>query len=167
MPVLPLDCHLPTQYTTHTITLQQWTNNKTNKGYKQLIYIHISCKCDTNHAGHFTLDAHASRPVACLPLSVILQIRLMIQYIPRNMHTVFALLCFVVVIHWLISPYPSGLLHWHCGNLTIAPVPAKQPWWIWINTSCEFIMNDCITTTKQSTTKPCAYFLGYTVHQHW
>ena len=86
-----------------------------------------------------------------------------IQYIPRNMHTVFALLCLVVVIHWLIFPYPSGLLHWHCGNLTIAPVPAKQPWWIWINTSCEFIMNDCITTTKQSTTKPCAYFLGYTV----
>ena len=25
-------------------------------------------------------------------------------------------------------------------------------------------MNDCITTKKQSTTKPCAYFLGYTVH---
>ena len=89
-----------------------------------------------------------------------------LQYIPRNMHTVFALLCFVVVIHWLIFPYPSGLLHWHCGNLTIAPVPAKQPWWIWINTSCEFIMNDCITTTKQSTTKPCAYFLGYTVCHH-
>ena len=88
---------------------------------------------------------------------------LLIQYIPRNMQTVFALLCFVVVIHWLIFPYPSGLLHWHCGNLTIAPVPAKQPWWIWINTSCEFIMNDCVTTTKQSTTKPCAYFLGYTV----
>ena len=82
------------------------------------------------------------------------------------MHTVFALLCFVVVIYWLIFPYPTGLLHWHCGNLTIAPVPAKQPWWIWINTSCEFIMNDCISTTKQSTTKPCAYFLGYTVYIH-
>ena len=92
-----------------------------------------------------------------------LRVVISLQYIPRNMHTVFALLCFVVVIHWLIFPYPSGLLHWHCGNLTIAPVPAKQPWWIWINTSCEFIMNDCITTTKQSTTKPCAYFLGYTV----
>ena len=88
-----------------------------------------------------------------------------LQYIPRNMHTDFALLCFVVVIHWLIFPYPSGLLHWHLGNLTIAPVPAKQPWWIWINTSCEFIMNDCITTTKQSTTKPCAYFFGYTVNR--
>ena len=86
-------------------------------------------------------------------------IQLNIQYIPRNMHTVFALLCFVMFIHWLIFPHPSGLLHWHCGNLTIAPVPAKQPWWIWINTSCEFIMNDCITTTK-----PCAYFLGYTVN---
>ena len=91
-------------------------------------------------------------------------LKISIQYIPRNMHTVFALLCFVVVIHWLIFPYPSGLLHWHCGNLMIAPVPAKQPWWIWINNSCEFIMNDCITTTKQSTTKPCAYFSGYTVH---
>ena len=86
-----------------------------------------------------------------------------LQYIPRNMHTVFALLCFAVVIHRLIFPYPSGLLHWHYGNLTIAPVPAKQPRWIWINTSCEFIMNDCITTTKQSTTKPCAYSMGYTV----
>ena len=91
-----------------------------------------------------------------------------LQYIPRNMHTVFALLCFVVVIYWLIFPHPSGLLHWHCGNLTIAPVPAKQPWWIWINTSCEFILNDYITTTKQSTTKPCAYFLGYIVLPwHW
>ena len=92
------------------------------------------------------------------------------QFVPCREFTVypkkyahgFWLLCFVVVIHWLIFPYPSGLLHWHCGNLTIAPVPAKQPWWIWINTSFEFIMNDYITTTKHSTTKPCAYFLGYT-----
>ena len=90
-----------------------------------------------------------------------------LQYIPRNMHTVFALLCFVVVIHWLIFRYPSGLLHWHYGNPAIAPVPAKQPWWIWIDTSCEFIMSDCITTTKQSTTKPCVYFLGYTVCLHF
>ena len=73
--------------------------------------------------------------------------------------------------------YPKKYAHGFCfavlccgytltDFLTIAPVPAKQPWLIWINTSCEFIMNDCITTTKQSTTKPCAYFLGYTV-QGW
>ena len=107
-----------------------------------------------------------SKPSAALPRVLFadkIPIMNLIQYILRNMHTVFALLCFVVVIHWLIFPYPSGLLHWHCCNLTIAPVPAKQPWWIWINTSCEFIMNDCTTTTRQSTTKPCAYFLGYTV----
>ena len=90
-------------------------------------------------------------------------VRAHLQYIPRNMHTVCALLCFVVVIRWLIFPYPPGLLRWHCGNLTIAPVPAKQPWWIWINTSCEIFMIDYITKTKQSTTKPCAYLLGYTV----
>ena len=99
----------------------------------------------------------------CITELWLLSSRTNIQYIPRNMHTVFALLCFVVIKHWLIFPYQSALLHWHCGNLTIAPVPAKQPWWKWINISCELIMNDCITTTKQSTTKPCAYFLGYTI----
>ena len=83
--------------------------------------------------------------------------------ISQEICTRFLLCCALLWLYILIFPYPSGLLHWHCGNLTIAPVPAKQPWWIWINTSCEFIMNDCITTTKQSTTKPCAYFLGYTV----
>ena len=105
-------------------------------------------------------------PRSFIIIGVFRSIPTSVQYIPRHMHTVFALLCFVVVIHWLIYPYPSGLLHWHCGNLTIAPVPAKQPWWIWINTSFEFIMIDYITTTKQSTTKPCAYFLGYTVAFH-
>ena len=99
----------------------------------------------------------------CVVYKVLSVTHVKLQYIPRNMHTDFDLLCFVVVIHWLIFPYPSGLLHLYCGNLTIAPVPAKQPWWIWINISCEFIMNDCITTTKQITTNPCAYFLGYTV----
>ena len=84
--------------------------------------------------------------------------------ISQEICTRFLLCCALLwlYIDWFF-PYPSGLLHWHCGNLTIAPMPAKQPWWIWINTSCEFIMNDCITRTKQSTTKPCAYFLGYTV----
>ena len=116
----------------------------------------------------YTLASSAWSRQNAKPLTVIRTViscyDVILQYIPRNMHAVFALLCFVVVVHWLIFPYPSGLLHWHCGNLTTAPVPAKQPWWIWINTSCEFIMNDRITTTKQSTTKPCAYFLGYTVN---
>ena len=137
-------CRIADPYVTHNYSrLQQtsdgqWQKHGIHSCMKRLIYC------------HFPSDV-------CCYMSV--------QYIPRNMHTVFALLCFVVVIHGLIFPYPSGLLHWHCGNLTIAPVPARQPWWIWINTSCEFIMNDCITTTKQSTTKPCAHFLRYTVYQ--
>ena len=32
-------------------------------------------------------------------------------------------------------PYPSGLFHRHWGNHMIAPLPVKQPWWIWINTN--------------------------------
>ena len=121
------------------------------------------CVIYTKNVWHLTGHYHKRQTLHLWVISI----TCFIQYIPRNMHTVFALLCFVVVIHWLIFLYPSGLLHWHLGNLTIAPVPAKQPWWIWINTSCEFVMNDCITTTKQSTTKPCAYFLGYTICQPW
>ena len=121
------------------------------------------CPCYVWCRGLTTCLLHVGPPFGNRFCKHQLGCRFDIQYIPRNMYTVFALLCFVVVIHWLIFPYPSGLLHWHCGNITIAPMPAKQPWRIWINTSCEFIMNDCITTTKQSTTKPCAYFLGYTV----
>ena len=78
--------------------------------------------------------------------------------ISQEICTRFLLCC---VLLWL---YIDWFSHIHQAYLTIAPVPAKQPWWIWINASCEFIMNDCITTTKQSTTKPCAYFLVYTVH---
>ena len=73
----------------------------------------------------------------------------------------FAVLCCgYTMTDFPISIRLTSLALWQSND---CPVPAKRPWWIWINTSCEFIMNDCITTTKQSTTKPCASFLGYTV----
>ena len=66
MPVLPLACHLP-HNTPHIPS--RYNNEQTTKQTKAInnsyIYINISCKCDTNRAGHFTLDAYASRPVAC------------------------------------------------------------------------------------------------------
>ena len=69
MPVLFLDCHLP-HNTPHRPS--RYNNEQTTKQTKAInnsyIYIHISCKCDTNRAGHFTLDAYASRPVACILL---------------------------------------------------------------------------------------------------
>ena len=162
-------------FTWHVLRIWQ-PENFSREIVKQWLYINdsINSKRSYFHFHLYVITVYRVTTIGTdIPVSYLRQVtavlfrtgypRFQIQYIPRNMHTVFALLCFVVVIHWLIFPYPSGLLHWHCGNLTIAPVPAKQPWWIWINTSCEFIMNDCITTTKQSTTKPCAYFLGYTV----
>ena len=62
---------LATQYTTYTRPIpSRYNNEQTTKQTKAInnsyIYINISCKCDTNRAGHFTLDAYASRPVACL-----------------------------------------------------------------------------------------------------
>ena len=114
---------------------------------QQLPYRKMNFKMSSAKRQHFFLSRSHNADL----IIYLFSFRIHLEYIPRNMHTVFALLCFVVVLHWLIFPYPWGLLHWHCGNLTIAPVPAKQPWWIWTNTSCEFIMNDRITTTKQST----------------
>ena len=66
MPVLSLACHL-----SHNAPHIPWRYNyeQTTKQTKAInnsyIYINISCKCDTNRAGHLTLDAYASRPVAC------------------------------------------------------------------------------------------------------
>ena len=63
----------------------------------------------------------------------------------------------------------SGLLHWHWGNHMIAPVPVKQPWKMSFNlshvSSKKSSKNNAITTTKRSTTKPGAFFMGYTLDQ--
>ena len=53
----------------------------------------------------------------------------------------FVLLCFVWDMLYvsgrrcdaLIYPYCSGLLHWHWGNRTIAPVPVKLPLRKWVD----------------------------------
>ena len=74
---------------------------------------------------------------------------------------VAVLCCGYTLTDFPISIRLTSLSLWQSNDW---PSASKQPWWIWINTSCEFIMNDCITTTKQSTTKPCAYFLGYTAY---
>ena len=71
------------------------------------------------------------------------------------------------VVAWLdigwFNPYPSGLLYWHEGSLMIAPVLVKQPRSLWLK--CYLNPFRAHTTTrKQSTTKPCLYFMGYTEH---
>ena len=75
----------------------------------------------------------------------------------------FAVLCCgYTLTDFPISIRLTSLALWQSNDYP----SASKAWWIWINTSCEFITNDCITTTKQSTTTPCAYFLGYTVQPH-
>ena len=50
------------------------------------------------------------------------------------MHTVFALLCFVVVIHWLIFPYPSGLLKSNdCPSASKATLMNMDKYFMWIH----------------------------------
>ena len=130
-------CHLPTQYTTDTITLQLWTNNKTNISYKQLLYIHISCKCDTNRAGHFTLDAHASRPVACHSCCR--------QAITAHSENYYCALCLNFVVSYCRWPEDytlnPGSLHNTFGNHMNSSKPAKHSPNIWVNQPYEFTGN--------------------------
>ena len=62
-----------------------------------------------------------------------------LQYIPRNMHTVFALLCFVVVIHWLIfslSIRLTSLALWQsndCPNASKATLMNMDKYFMWIH----------------------------------
>ena len=94
----------------------------------------------TTHTSHLKIyllglvesvnDIHQDKNAkdACLFVSEVTYI----QYIARNMHTVFcrALLFYGhVMVHneftWSINPYSSGLLCWHWGNRYIAKVPVK------------------------------------------
>ena len=74
--------------------------------------------------------------------------------------------CFAVLCcRYTLTDFPisirlTSLALWQSND---CPSASKATLMNMENTSCEFIMNDCISTTKQSTTKPCAYFLGYTV----
>ena len=70
-----------------------------------------------------------------------------IQYFPRNMHTILALLCFSVVWCQSVLPISFRVTSQALGQ-SIAPVPVKQPWRIWVNSSHEYICIDDIATTK-------------------
>ena len=62
-----------------------------------------------------------------------------VQYIPRNMHMVFALLCFVVVVHWLIFPISirlTSLALWQsndCPSASKATLMNMDKYFMWIH----------------------------------
>ena len=62
-------------------------------------------------------------------------------------------LCLDVVWQWFY-PYTSGLLHWRWDNLSIATMPVKQAWRIWVNGSLESAMNPWYDHNKTKPNKP-------------
>ena len=90
-----------------------------------------------------------------------------VQYIPRNMHTVFALLCFVVVIHWLIFPISIRLTSLALGQSNDCPSASKatlmnmDKYFMWIH--YERLHNH----NKAKHNKTVCIFLGiYCTHTH-
>ena len=103
-------------HTYHQVTVMN--KQQKNKGYKQL-NIHISCKCDTNRAGHFTLDAHASRPVAChfiLPNVCVLHTHMIIHITCESSCSTNAHHDYVTTLPWGCSwdhyMLPPGIILW-------------------------------------------------------
>ena len=129
MPVLSLACHLP-----HNAPHIPWRYNyeQTTKQTKVInnsyIYINISCKCDTNRAGHLTLDAYASRPVACQQIYCLLRWDLYWKFDDRcnfELTKVILFFCHYRWNHWisilrilgekkLREKKPSWLYSWYC-----------------------------------------------------
>ena len=87
--------HIPSCYINEQTTKQKSINS----------YIHISCKCDTNHAGHFTLDAHASRPVACSDTAVPTQNHQFDDGLPFDQRQVY-------------SPWKTAIYYMRCTSDT-------------------------------------------------
>ena len=69
--------------------------------------------------------------------------------------------CGYAIVHneftWSIYPYSSGCF---AGTGAIVRLPQCQ----WSKPDGYGKISQCITTTKHSKAKTCAYFLGYTVH---
>ena len=85
-----------------------------NNLFLMLIFIRFSFCISRNPFGRHYLAAILS---------------LYVQYIPRNLHTNFALLCFVVVLHWLIFPYPSN----DCHSASKATLMNMDKYFMWIH----------------------------------
>ena len=83
--------------------------------------------------------------------------RVVLQYIPRNMHTV--LLCFALL--WFTMNSREVFIHIHQGCFTGTGAIVRLPQCQWSKPDGYGKITQCITTTKQ---KPSAYFLGYTVY---
>ena len=73
-------------------------------------------------------------------------------------------LCFVVVMQSFIMKSYEVFIHIHQGCFAGTEAIVRLPQCQWSKPDGYGKISQCITTTKHSKQKPCAYFLGYTVY---
>ena len=86
-----------------------------------------------------------------------------IYSISKEICTRFAVLCFVVVMQSFIMNLHEVFIHIHQGCFPGTWAIVRLPQCQWSKPGGYGKISQCITTTKHSKAKPCAYFLGYTV----
>ena len=84
---------------------------------------------------------------------------------PKKYAHGFVVLCFVVVMQSFIMNSHEVFIHIHQGCFAGTGAIVRLPQCQWSKPDGYGKISQCITTTKHSKAKPCAYFLGYTVHQ--
>ena len=82
---------------------------------------------------------------------------------PKKYAHGFVLLCFVVVMQSFIMNSHEVFIHIHQGCFAGTGAIVRLPQCQWSKPDGYGKISQCITTTKHSKAKPCAYFLGYTV----
>ena len=83
---------------------------------------------------------------------------------PKKYAHGFVVLCFVVVMLSYIMNSNEVFIHIHQGCFAGTGAIVRLPQCQWSKPDGYGKISQCITTTKHSKQKPCAYFLGYTVN---
>ena len=83
-----------------------------------------------------------------------------IQYIPRNMHKGFVVLCFIVVMQSFIMNSHEVFIHIHQGCFAGTGAIVRLPQCQWSKPDGYGKISRCITTTKHSKAKTVCIFLG-------
>ena len=84
---------------------------------------------------------------------------------PKKYAHGFVVLCFVVVLQSFIMNSHEVFIHIHQGCFAGTGAIVRLPQCQWSKPDGYGKISQCITTTKHSKAKPCAYFLGYTVYR--
>ena len=82
---------------------------------------------------------------------------------PKKYAHGFVVLCFVVVMQSFIMNSREVFIHIHQGCFAGTGAIVRLPQCQWSKPDGYGKTSQCITTTKHSKAKTCAYFLGYTV----